>query len=105
MLRPSATNQGGNMNAIAAQARITTAAHVLAQHRARQAVKRQLQAQGLKVTHYSARDISVLANQYLAEHRPELMPDAVETIERWTAEGVFGKRVARVFAKLHNSEH
>jgi hypothetical protein len=49
--------------------RITTAAHVLAQLRARQAVKRQLQAQGLKITHYSARDISVLANQYLAEHR------------------------------------
>jgi hypothetical protein len=34
--------------------RITTAAHVLAQLRARQAVKRKLQAQGLKITHYSA---------------------------------------------------
>jgi cytochrome c553 len=47
--------------------RITTAAHVLAQLRARQAVKRQLQARGEKVSLYAARDITALARQYLAE--------------------------------------
>jgi CTP-dependent riboflavin kinase len=36
------------------QVRITTASRILAQLRARQAVKRQLQAKGEKVTHYSA---------------------------------------------------
>jgi hypothetical protein len=41
--------------------RITTAAHVLAQFRARQAVKQQLQRQGLKVAHLAARKISALA--------------------------------------------
>jgi hypothetical protein len=83
--------------------RITTAAHVLAQLRARQHVKRQLQAQGLKVSHYSARDISVLANQYLAEHRAELMPDAIAEITEWTLRGDFGVRAQRALcAKLES---
>ena len=38
--------------------RITTAAHVLAQLRARQAIKNQLRKQGLKVSHYAARNIT-----------------------------------------------
>jgi uncharacterized lipoprotein YajG len=77
--------------------RITTAAHVLAQLRARQAVKRQLQAQGLKVTHYSARDISVLANQYLAEHRAELIPEAIASARAMILADVLGKRAAKAF--------
>jgi hypothetical protein len=48
-----------------AQARITTAAVVLAQLRARKAVKQQLQRQGLKVSHFAAREITALASQYL----------------------------------------
>jgi hypothetical protein len=32
-----------------------------------------------------------MAKAYLAEHR-ELMVDARATVERWTLEGVFGKR-------------
>jgi hypothetical protein len=77
--------------------RITTGAHVLAQLRARQAVKRELQAQGLKVTHYSARDISVLANQYLAEHRTELIPEAIASARAMILGGVLGKRAAKAF--------
>jgi len=41
--------------------RITTATHVLAQFRARQAVKDQLRKQGLKVSRYAARDITAMA--------------------------------------------
>jgi hypothetical protein len=78
--------------------RITTAAHVLAQFRARQAVKDQLRKQGLKVSHYAAREISALACEYLATHREELMPDAIETITRWTLAGEFGKRAQRALA-------
>ena len=81
--------------------RITTAAHVLAQLRARQAVKDQLRKQGLKVSHYAARDITAMACEYLSEHRSELLPPAIETIERWTLAGEFGKRAQRALrAKL-----
>ena len=45
--------------------RITTAAHVLAQLRARQAVKRELQKQGLKASHYSAKEISSWGRVFL----------------------------------------
>ena len=41
-----------------AQARITTAAHVLAQLRARQAINDRLRKQGLKVSHCAAHDIT-----------------------------------------------
>lgn len=43
-----------------AQARITTAAPVSAQLRARQAVKDRLRKQGLKESHYAARDITAV---------------------------------------------
>jgi hypothetical protein len=82
-----------------AQARITTAAHVLAQLRARQAVKRELQAYGHKVSHYSAREITSWAMVYLADHQAELMPDAIATVERWMRDGVLGKRVQKEFIK------
>jgi len=75
--------------------RITTAAVVLAQLQARRAIKQQLQRQGVKVAHLAAREITALASEYLAAHREELMPSAIEMIERWTAEGVFGKRAQR----------
>jgi hypothetical protein len=84
-----------------AHARITTAAYVLAQLRARQAIKQQLQRRGVKVSHLAAREISALASEYLSEHRAELMPDAIETITRWTLAGEFGKQAQRaVCAKL-----
>ena len=67
--------------------RITTAAHVLAQFRARQAVKDQLRKQGLKVSRYAARDITAMACEYLSEHREELMLSAIATVMQWTLEG------------------
>src|SRR5262249_23777547 len=78
-----------------AQVRITTGAVVLAQLRARKAVKRRLQQRGEKVSQYAAREITALASQYLSEHRSELMPDAIETVTRWTLRGDFGKRAQR----------
>jgi hypothetical protein len=77
--------------------RITTAAHCLAMLRSRQAVKRQLQARGLKVANYAARDITALAIQYLNEHRAELIPDAIEEAKRMILAGVLGKRAAKAF--------
>src|SRR5260370_20622273 len=81
------------------QVRITTAAHVLAQLRARQAVKRELQKQGLKASHYSAREISSWGSVYLEDH-PELVAEARPVVEAWIAQGVFGKRAAKEFINI-----
>lgn len=64
-------------------------------------MKAELQRRGEKVSHYAAREISVLAQEYLAQHGSELMPDAIATIERWILAGQFGKRAQRALcAKL-----
>ena len=65
---------------------------VLARRIAISAVKRQLQAQGMKVGVMPAREISLRAEQYLATHRASLIAEATATVERWAAEGFFGKR-------------
>jgi hypothetical protein len=81
-------------------ARLKSAVFTRALYRAKDAVKRQLQAQGHKVAHYSSRDITILAQAYLDQHREELLPEAMQTVERWAAEGFFGKRVQRACAEL-----
>jgi hypothetical protein len=82
------------------QVRITTAAHLLAQLRARQAVKRELQKQGLKASHYSAKEISSWGSVYLEDH-PELIPEAIASARAMILRGDFGKRAARALcAKL-----
>lgn len=82
---------------------ITTAAHILAQLRARQAVKER-RHQGFEVTHFAAREISALAHDYLLAHRGELMPEAIETAKRFLA-GEFGKRAQRALrAKLKTKD-
>jgi len=79
-----------------AQAQLRTsmgiAVNVLALQRAMNLTKRQLQAQGLKPSHFSHRDLRVRAEAYLAEHREELIAEAKEIVERWQREGFFGKR-------------
>ena len=68
------------------------AVNVLALQRAMNLTKRQLQAQGLKPSHFSLRDLRVRAEAYLAEHREELIAEAKEIVARWEVEGFFGKR-------------
>jgi hypothetical protein len=60
------------------------------------AAKRKLQAQGLKVNHFSRRDLVTRAEVYLAEHRAELIEEAKTEVERWRASGFFGKRYANI---------
>jgi len=76
------------------RARLAQAAVTLARQRAEKAVKRQLQAQGLKPQHIAKREIVALAGEYLAAH-PELIDEARPIVEQWRAEGFFGKRAAR----------
>ena len=73
---------------------ITTASVVLARLRARQAVKRELQKQGLKVSAYSAREITSWATVYLDDHS-ELIPEALASARAMIASGALGKRAQR----------
>jgi hypothetical protein len=64
----------------------------LAHREAIKAVKRQFQRQGLKLSHFPHKVIAAEAEQYLAQHRAELIAQAIEIVERWHAEGMFGPR-------------
>jgi hypothetical protein len=72
---------------------------VLAQLRARNAVKEELRKQGLKLTQYSAREITSWANVWLDDHRSELMPDAIEEARAMILSGAMGKRAQRALAQ------
>ena len=54
---------------------------VLARLAARKAVKRQLQAQGLKWARFSAAEISRMAEAHMRDH-PELFTEAAETVHK-----------------------
>jgi hypothetical protein len=79
------------------RASMSLATHTLALQRAMNLTKRQLQAQGLKPNHFSLRDLRIRAEQYLDDHREELVAEAKQIVLRWQREGFFGKR-----AKLLN---
>jgi hypothetical protein len=68
------------------------AVNVLARQAAMKAAKRQFQARGLRPHHTSHREIIAAADAYLADHRAELIAEATPIVERWQAEGFFGKR-------------
>lgn len=65
---------------------------VLARQRAIKAVKRQFQARGLRPDGTSHREIIAAADAYLADHRAALIAEVTPTVERWQADGFFGKR-------------
>ena len=67
----------------------------IARRLARDAAKRQLRDRGLKVSHYSAKEISLLAEEYFAQH-PELINEAVTAVERLRTGGYLGKRAQAV---------
>ena len=83
--------------------RITTASVVLAQLRARNAVKAELRKYGLKPTHYAAREISSWAQLYLEDH-PNSIAEAKPVVEAWIAQGAFGKRAQRALCANLSSD-
>jgi hypothetical protein len=56
---------------------------VLAHRRARKAVERQLQEQGLKPRYMALREINLLAQDYLAQHGEQLRAEAEHAIATW----------------------
>jgi hypothetical protein len=53
-----------------------------ARYLARKAVKAQFQAAGWKLSHIDARVINMKANEYLDQHRDDLIAEAAMTIDR-----------------------
>jgi hypothetical protein len=81
--------------------RVKSAVFHLALNRARAAVKRELQARGERLAEYSARELTLRAEQYLAQNREALLASAMAAVEQWTADGFFGpSETGRVFVKL-----
>ena len=76
------------------------AINVLARHRALNLTKAQLRSAGLKVSHFSRRDLVVRAEAYLAQHREELIAEAKVVVERWQAHGFFGRAGLKTSAKV-----
>src|SRR5215468_7809621 len=60
-----------------------SAVMTLARMRAKKSVLLALRAQGLRPQHFSAREISVLTDYYLNQHRARLMTEAAEAIATW----------------------
>jgi hypothetical protein len=60
-----------------------SAVMTLARMRAKKSVLLALRAQGLKPQHFSVREIAVLTEYYLNQHRAELMGEAAEVIATW----------------------
>jgi hypothetical protein len=86
------TPQPSSVIAPAIRASMSRAAMMLARRSAIKATKRQFQAQGLKQRYMAHRIIAAAAKEYLAGHRAELIAEAKEIVERWPADGRFGKR-------------
>ena len=59
----------------------------LARWHARQAVKKELYAQGIKVAHVEASEITLAANRYVEEH-PEILALATERYQDLVKRGV-----------------
>ena len=55
----------------------------LARMRAKKSVLLTLRAQGFKPQHFSVREIAVLTDYYLNQHRARLMAKAAEEIATW----------------------
>jgi hypothetical protein len=67
----------------------------VARRAAIKAVKRQMVAQGLKPTHIEMRIIAQAANDYLAQHREQLILDAADTVRNVAGFRTLAEREAR----------
>ena len=56
---------------------------VLARQSAKRAIKAQLRAEGLKLSQFTAKDISIRADAWFDDHRAELIAEAEHTIATW----------------------
>jgi hypothetical protein len=74
------------------RASMSLATMTLARQAAIKAAKQQLQAQGLRPSQLSHRELTRRAEACLAAHREDLIAEAKEIVARWEREGFFGRR-------------
>jgi hypothetical protein len=67
----------------------------LAKRRAIAATRKRLRGMGLKPQYMPMREMAAMVEEYLDQHWPVLIAEARPIVDRWTAEGFFGKRAAR----------
>ena len=65
-----------------AQQRLRAATATMARAKAKDKIKQQIRARGGKVSNYSFKELSQLADEYLSAHREELMPQAAAMAEQ-----------------------
>src|SRR5271154_2958600 len=68
---------------------------VLAKRRAIAATRKRLRGMGLKPQYMPMREMAAMVEEYLDQHWPVLVAEARPIVDRWTAEGFFGKRAAQ----------
>ena len=60
--------------------RFNCAVRTIALYRAKKAVQAQIRARGERISDYSCRDMSIMANDHFAQHRDELIARATEVV-------------------------
>jgi hypothetical protein len=85
-----------SLRLIQLRASMALATQVRARQVALNLTKHRLRAQGFRVSQFSHRDLVLKAEEYLAQHRAQLVADAKADVERWRLQGFFGKRFANI---------
>ena len=77
---------------------------VLALQRAKKVVQADIRAKGQRLADFSAREITLLAEDYLAQHRDELVAEAEHAIATWPGFARW-RCPPEVFEKVTKTEH
>jgi hypothetical protein len=76
----------------------------LAHQRAKRLVQAGIRAKGQRLSDFSAREITLLAEDYLAQHRAELIAEAENAIATWPGFARW-RLPPEVFEKITETEH
>jgi hypothetical protein len=76
----------------------------LAHQRAKRLVQASIRAKGQRLADFSAREIALLAEDYLTQHRAELVAEAEHAIATWPGFARW-RLPPEVFEKIHKTEH
>jgi hypothetical protein len=74
------------------RSRLHRATRTPALQAAERAIKRKLQAQGLRLSQVRYVELRTRAEAYFVGHRAELIPEAAALVEQWRLNGFFGRR-------------
>jgi hypothetical protein len=77
---------------------------ILAKREAIKAVKADLQARGVRLSYASPRDIRIVADQYLAQHRAEIVAQVMETVRKAPELRTLYEKEQRELRKIHQCQ-